>query len=175
MSDERVPDAPKLAFATINVVGGVAVLGSYVLWLSNPSNDAGALWGSIDGAGRTLYATSMFAAAAGYFLFVPYLLRRDADRTPFAWINLLLALVLFPSALWMPLAFEYLDGPSAAGWWAMRGTLGVVGLASLGLVGTLARLRPASPGRALAVVGALAFTFQTLVLDALAWPLCFPR
>jgi len=43
----------KRAFLLNNVVGGLAVLGSYAIWLANPSNDGGALWGSIAGAGRT--------------------------------------------------------------------------------------------------------------------------
>lgn len=168
-------DAPRACFVAINVIGGVAVLGSYVLWLSSPSHDAAALWGAIEGAGRTLYTVSMLAAAAGYFAFAPWILRREPARTPFALVNALFTLVLFPSALWMPLAFEYLAAPRPAAWWAMRGTLAVVGLASLGLVAALVRMEPRSRGRSVAIAGALAFTFQTLVLDALVWPLWFPR
>jgi hypothetical protein len=160
----------------INVTGGIAVLGSYVLWLGNPSNDANALWGSISGAGRALYAVSMLLAAAGYFAFAGFVLRLDPDRPAFAWINTLFTLILFPSALWMPLACEYLDAPGPALWWAMRATLAVVGLASLGLVVALMGLARAEGAYArLAVAGAAAFTFQTLVLDALIWPLYFAR
>jgi hypothetical protein len=66
------------------------VLGSYGLWLANPSNDGGALWGSISGVGRALYTVSMLLAAAGYFAFAGYLLRLDPERPAFAWINSLL-------------------------------------------------------------------------------------
>ena len=64
-------DARKSSFVLLNVTGGIAVLGSYVLWLSNPSNDAGALWGSIAGAGRTLYTVSMLLVTG--YLAVRYL------------------------------------------------------------------------------------------------------
>jgi hypothetical protein len=169
-------DSRKSSFVLINVTGGIAVLGSYALWLGNPSNDAGALWGSIAGPGRTLYTVSMLLAAAGYFAFATYVLRLDPERPAFAWITTLFTLILFPSALWMPLTCEYLDTPGPALWWAMRATLAVVGLASLGLVVALRRLARTDGGHArLAVAGAAAFTFQTLVLDALVWPLCFAR
>ena len=165
------------AFVVLNVVGGTAVLASYVLWLGNPSNDAGALWGSIGGFGRALYTASMLAAVAGYFAFAPWLLVHG-DRAPLSFhrVNLLLALVLLPSALWMPLAFEYLDVPTRGLWLTMRAGLLITGLASAALVRAVASV-PATPGsrtRTLALAGVLAFTFQTLVLDALVWPRCFP-
>lgn len=165
------------AFVAINLVGGAAVLASYVLWLGNPSNDAGALWGSIGGLGRVLYTASMVAAAAGYFAFAPYLLVHGGDApSSFHRVNLLLVLVLLPSALWMPLAFEYLDAPDARLWWTMRAGLLLTGLASAALVHTVAALPAARRSRArrLALAGALAFTLQTLVLDALVWPRFFP-
>jgi len=165
----------KRVFLLVNVLGGLAVLASYALWLANPSHDGEALWGSIAGAGRTAYTASMLAATAGYFTFAPWILRLDPARVRLTTLNACFTLILFPSALWMPLAFEYLDAPGPAVWWTMRITLGVVGLASAVLVGLLARIAPAPPGRAVAVAGALAFTVQTLLLDAIVWPLCFPR
>ena len=171
----------KLGFLAVNVVGGIAVLASYVLWLGNPSNDSGALWGSIVGMGRTLYTVSMLAAAVGYFCFFAYLLA-DGRRGPDAdarWARLtqILTLVLFPSSWWMPLTFEFLDAPSASLWWAMRTALFLVGGASLALLLAIVRdRRPATPvGHRLAVAGAVAFCVQTTLLDAFVWPLFFPR
>jgi hypothetical protein len=164
----------KLSLIVINVVGGIAVLGSYAIWLSNPAHEGNALWGSISGAGRTLYTVSMLAAAAGYFAFAPKILVAEIEQSDLLAFNTLFALILFPSALWMPLAFEYLDTRSASVWWAMRFTLAVVGVASLLLVVALLRLPPGT-GRALAVLGAAAFTFQTLVLDAIVWPIFMKR
>jgi hypothetical protein len=127
----------------VNLIGGPLVLASYVLWLGHPSNDAGALWGSVPPFGQSLYTASMLAATAGYFAFESYLLRLDPSRvgpSRHAEIVLLHALILFPSALWMPLTYEYLDGPSAGIWWMMRATLFVVGAASAALIGTIIRL-----------------------------------
>lgn len=166
-------------FLGVNVVGGIAVLASYVLWLGNPSNDAGALWGSIAGAGRTLYTVSMFTAAAGYFLFFPYLLRDSGDGADERWARFtrVLTVVLFPATWWMPLTYEYLDAPSPALWWAMRCSLFLVGGGSLALLAAIARdRRPASrTAHRLAVIGAVFFCIQTAVLDAFVWPLCFPK
>jgi hypothetical protein len=165
----------KLAFIVVNVVGGTAVLASYALWLQTPTNNASILWGSIEGAGRTLYGVSMLAAAAGYFAFAGHLLASDVESVPWSLFIALFALILFPSALWMPLSFEYVRAPSPALWWAVRITLAVVGLASLGLIFALARHVPGGAVHGLAVAGAVAFTFQTLVLDAIVWPLYFSR
>lgn len=164
------------AFVAINVVGGAAVLASYVLWLGNPSNDGTALWGSIGGVGRALYTVSMVTAAGGYFAFAPFLLRHgDLAPLSFHRVNLLFVLVLLPSALWMPLAFEYLDAPRDGLWVAMRAGLLITGLASAAIVRTVAAVPVAAGGRmrTWALAGALAFTFQTLVLDALVWPRWF--
>jgi hypothetical protein len=165
----------KAAFIVLNLVGGGAVLGSYALWLANPANDGSALWGSISGATRSLYTVSMFTAAAGYFAFAGYLLEGDAHELSSSWRLTLFSLILFPSALWMPLAFEYLHAPSPALWWSMRTTLAVVGIASLLVLIALLGARSGGTAHALAVVGAAALTFQTLVLDALVWPLRFPH
>jgi hypothetical protein len=88
----------------------------------------------------------------------------------------LYALILVPSALWLPLTFEMLEAPSAALWVAIRGVLGLVAVGSLGLVAALASARPpeAPVARAVALAGAAAFSFQTAVLDACLWPAYFP-
>jgi hypothetical protein len=132
------------------------------------------LWGSISGIGRVGYTVSMFAAAAGYFAFFAYLLMSRLPATTWLWLLVVFSLILFPSALWMPLAFEYLDAPNAGLWWMMRITLMVVGLASLTLLVMLQRFPHDGIAHTLAVAGAAAFVLQTLVLDALVWPVCFP-
>jgi hypothetical protein len=50
-----------------------------------------------------------------------------------------------------------------------------VGIGSLGLLAGLVAVRPSPPSLAhkLAVVGSLAFCFQTAVLDAAVWPAFF--
>jgi hypothetical protein len=166
-------------FLLLNAVGGMAVLGSYVLWIGSPAHDGQALWGSLGPGARTLYTVSMFTAAAGYFAVLNELLRHEIGRLSeeqYARLQTIFCLILFPSALWMPLTYLYLAAPSAAAWWAMRATLFVVAGASFALVAFLVGLRGTSAPRAhqAAIVGSLAFTFQTGVLDAFVWPLFFP-
>jgi len=125
----------------------------------------------------------MFLAAAGYFAFTYFVFfRLDPDRVqvagrfPFGLFNLLYALILIPSALWMPLTFAMLDAPSMGLWVAIRLVLAAVGIGSLALSGAV--LTVDAPNsvwpRRLAFLGALAFSFQTAVLDALVWPAYFP-
>jgi hypothetical protein len=168
----------------LNLLGGTAVLGSYAHGLASHPLARAELWGGVPEALRPLYTASMLLAAAGYFAFSFFVLfRLDPERTRvfgrfgFGAFHLLYALILLPSALWMPLTFALLEAPSAALWAAIRVTLALVGLGSLGLVAALASAGPArAPGaRALAVAGALAFSLQTAVLDALVWPAFFPR
>lgn len=172
-TDREIAARVKLLWL-LNMIGGMAVLGSYVLWLGG-ARDGAALWGSLAEPARTLYTASMLAAAAGYLVAFDFLVRRrvaELDATGFAALLTTFALVLFPSALWMPLALEHLDTRSTATWWAMRATLFLVAAASCALVAFIARSESRARGAALA--GVLAFTFQTAVLDAFVWPVYFP-
>jgi hypothetical protein len=168
----------------INVVGGIAVLGSYAHGMATHPGTAGAVWGGVPGGLRPVYTVSMLLAALGYFAFTYFVfLRADpeririADRFGFGVFNALYALILVPSALWMPLTFAMLEAPADGLWWAIRLTLGLVGVGSLGLLAALLWLRPRAPARAywMAVAGSLAFSWQTACLDAIVWPAFFPR
>ena len=102
--------------------------------------------------------------------------RAIADRFGYGSFKWIYALILLPSALWMPLTFGMIENPSSGLWLSIRLTLAAVGIGSLMLVAALLQLQPRSPNGAyrLAVVGSIAFTFQTAVLDALVWPAYFP-
>lgn len=167
----------------LNVLGGIAVLGSYAHGFLAHASNVGAVWGGVPDALRPLYTVSMFGAAAGYFAFTSFVLfrldpreARISERIGYAGFLWLYALILIPSALWMPLTFAMLEAPSLTLWWAIRLVLAAVGLGSLGLVLAIRSVHPTSAtgARRLALVGALAFSFQTAVLDALVWPAYFP-
>jgi hypothetical protein len=167
----------------LNLLGGGAVLGSYAHGLLSNPLTRGDLWGGVPDALRPLYTVSMLLAAAGYFAFSYFVFfRLDPNRTRvagrfgFGVFHALYALILVPSALWLPLTFEMLEAPSGALWLAIRGVLALVGVGSLGLVAALASARPpdARAARAVALAGAGAFSFQTAVLDAWVWPAYFP-
>lgn len=167
----------------INVLGGVAVLGSYAHGLlTHPQ--PGLAWGGVPAWLQPVYTLNMLLAAAGYFLFTGFVFfRLDPERVRvlggfgYGAFELLYAAILAPAALWMPLTFAVLDAPGPGLWLAVRGVLAVTGLASLGLLIAIATARPhdAPRGRLLALVGAAAFTLQTGVLDALVWPAYFPH
>lgn len=168
----------------LNVVGGILVLGSYAWGVASHPETRGAVWGGVPESLKPLYTTSMALAALGYFAYGFFVfLRLDPPRTRvaggygFGVFHLLYGLVLLPSALWMPLTFAMLDAPSAALWIAIRTVLALVGIGSLGLVAAVATAGPASApvARTVAVLGAVAFAFQTAVLDAIVWPAYFPR
>jgi hypothetical protein len=162
----------------INLIGGIAVLGSYAYGvLTHP--DAGTiLWGGVPQSIRPLYTASMFLAAAGYFAFTYFVLfRLDPDaaqvarRLGFGVFNALYAAILIPSALWMPLTFLAVEQSSPALLWIVRVVLAVVGIASLGLFFALMTVKPRQPWWAhrIAVVGSVGFCIQTVLLDAILW------
>jgi hypothetical protein len=167
------------AFAWINVLGGMAVLGSYVWGLAAHPESRGDFWGGVPTSLQSLYTVNMLLAALGYFFFTGFVfLRLDPDETrvgsrDFGLFNQLYGVILFGSALWMPLTFALLENPNTLLWWIVRLDLLVVGVASLAVLAALLRIRP---GRAPwpAVVGAAFFCLQTAVLDALIWPAFFP-
>lgn len=164
----------------INVLGGVAVLGSYA-WGLATQPDPGRVWGGVPPTLQPLYTVSMLLAAAGYFPF-SYLVifRIDPERVRIGGFGydifaLLYALILAPSALWMPLTFGMLAAPSAALWLAIRLVLFAVGAGSLGMLAALILRRPRSIDALdiAAIAGCIAFCVQTALLDALVWPAYF--
>ena len=67
----------------LNVLGGIAVLGSYVHGLASNPLTRGAVWGDIPDALRPLYTVNMLLAAAGYFAFSFFVYYRlDPARKP---------------------------------------------------------------------------------------------
>ncbi|MFP8873050.1 MAG: hypothetical protein VCB42_00650 [Myxococcota bacterium] len=172
----------RTALVWINVLGGIAVLGSYAYGFVAHPDEVGLAWGGIPVEWRGLYSAAMFPAALGYFPMTFFLLfRSNLEQSLRGSVRLRPALILLycailiASALWMPLTFAYLAAPSAALWAGIWFVLGVVALASLGLTAVLLQLRPAPPTTSwrLALLGSLFFAFQTVILDAGVWPSLF--
>lgn len=177
-------NSQRLLLAVINVLGGVAVLGSYAYGILNHPSPGDALWGGVPAILRPLYQVSMLAAAVGYLLFTYHLffVVKPEEATTFAGlgyagVNLLYLLILIPSTLWMSLTFSYVAQPSVLGWTLVRGVLFAVAAGSLGMLAAVARLgaggHPAS--FTAAVLGAALFALHTTVLDGLIWPIYFRR
>ena len=167
----------------IALLGGAAVLASYVYVFGiDPATRVG-LWGGVPADLLPAYVASMALATGGYFAFTFFLLfRADPDRVRVAGrfgygiFPVLYVLILAPSAMWLPLTSAMVEQPSSLLWLAIRLVLAMVGLASVALLLALLSLRPHQPARAywLGVAGAVAFCLQTAVLDLFIWTAHFP-
>jgi hypothetical protein len=180
----RVQNSPmRTIWLVVNLVVGplvlVSYLGSAMVW---DAETVGGLWGAVPEAARPLYTANMFLAAAGFFAFGNYLLRRiDAQRVEvfgrfgFGVFTLAYGVVLGGSCLWMPLTCAAIAGARDALVPVIFGVLAAVAGGSLLLLAALVSARPcAAPrARAVAIVGACFFCLQTVVLDGIVWPLHF--
>ena len=166
----------KIAILIINLIGGAAVIGSYVWVLKGNNKGAVAFWGGTPAAVKSLYTISMLLSAVCYFAFMYFLLL----KLDYSIINISLLYtaflgILIASAFWMPLTNNYLAQASAGIWLAIRLTLAIVGVASILLACLLISLHNTQTGTAywLAVVGSMYFAFHTAILDMLLWPVYF--
>ena len=60
---------PKIILLAINILGGAAVIGSYVLGFVTHPGSGNALRGGISVSLRSVYGLSMILSALGYFAF----------------------------------------------------------------------------------------------------------
>jgi hypothetical protein len=173
----------KRTLVWIVLLGGAAVLASYAYILGFDPATQGALWGGVPPTLLPAYVTSMAMAMAGYFVFTYFLLFavdpervRIAGRFSYRVFEGLYLMILVPSALWMSLTSAMVQQPSSLLWLGIRLVLALVGLGSVGLLLALLLLRPRQPATAywLALVGSVAFFFQTTLLDLFVWTAFFP-
>lgn len=172
----------KRVLLRVIAIGGAAVLASYAWFLVAHPDLGDEFWGGVPAWMKPAYVFNMLLAAAGFFAFTRFVLRRRppqvevAGRFGYGIFKWIYALILVPSALWMPLTFAMIQGPNPFLWFSIRLTLAAVGVGSLLMIAALLRMQPRSRGVSfrLAVLGSIAFSFQTAVLDALIWPAFFP-
>jgi len=173
--DTRVP------FLLVNVIGGVAVLGSYAWGIATHPESAGALWGTLPDAVIPFYTGCMPFAAVGYLTVFAFLLAQPPEAVRFAggpafpWFLGSHAVFLLASTLWMPLCFAALDGPNPGLLPLIQVVLAVAGGAAMVHIIWLLRLveSPRPRLRKAAVVGAVFLMVQCTILDALIWPRFF--
>jgi len=172
----------QIILLVINIIGGAAVIGSYVFGLNAQQDGANILWGGVPGSIRPIYGVSMILAALGYFAFIYFIFFRlvpsevlVGGRFGFSLFYVIFLAILIPSALWMPLTNIYVGNPSTGMWIGIRTVLAFVGLASIALVWALLSLQTKVPGVSywLAVVGSGYFAFHTAILDAIVWAALF--
>ena len=172
---------PKKSLILINLIGGLAVLGSYAWGFLTHPNAGEALWGGVPASLQPLYTISMFLAAGGYFAFSLYILRLNSSepkflkRTSYKIFIALYAGILIPSALWLPLTLMAVGLASQALVWLVRLDLALVAIASLGLLIAIFKVKPqrSTWNHRLAILGCVFFCFQTVILDAIVWAVNF--
>jgi hypothetical protein len=172
----------QIILLVINVIGGAAVIGSYIFGLNAQAGGANVLWGGVPANIRPVYTVSMVLSALGYFAFLYYILFRltpsevsIAGIFGFSLFYAIFLVILIPSAFWMPLTNLYVGNPSTAILVGIRTVLVLVGLASIALVWALLSLQGKVPGISywLAVGGSAYFAFHTAILDAVVWSVLF--
>jgi hypothetical protein len=172
----------QIILLVINILGGAAVIGSYIFGLSGQAGGADALWGGVPAGVRPVYGVSMILSALGYFAFIYFILFRlvpdevvIGGRFGFSLFYVIFLLMLVPSAFWMPLTNMYVSNPTAGIWIAVRTVLAIVGISSIGLFLALLSLKGDRPDTAwwLALVGSGYFAFHTSILDAIVWAALF--
>ena len=165
------------------VVGGILVLASYVHGFLTHPDSRWAIWGGISASLQPVYTVSMLLATVGFFPMTTFFLLRVearsmsvAGRFGYGLVELSYAVILVGSAAWMPLTYGMIEAPSIWTWVAIRTVLGLVAIGSLGLLLALLSLKQKTRARwhRFAVLGAVFFCWQTVVLDALVWPYYFP-
>lgn len=166
----------------INIIGGIAVIGSYIYGFKSGQGGANALWGGVPANIRPIYFVSMLISALGYFAFAYYLLFhiKPADITIGTsigyWLFYIIFLgILIPSAFWMPLTNAYVANPVTGLWIWIRIVLAAVGIASIMLVWALATIQPQIHDLPfwLAIAGSAYFALHTAILDAVIWAALF--
>jgi hypothetical protein len=166
----------------INILGGAAVIGSYVLGLKGQSGGANVLWGAVPNSLRPVYTVSMILSALGFFAFIYFILFRlvpgevlIGGRFGFSLFYAIFLVILVASAFWMPLTNAYVGNPSTGMWIGVRTVLALVGLGSIALMLALLTLQTKVPGISywLAVAGSGYFAFHTAILDAIVWAALF--
>ena len=177
-------ETPKIILLIINILGGIAVIGSYILGLKGQSTGTNILWGGVPANIRPVYTVSMILSALGYFAFLYYIFfQLNPAQTKifgisgFIMFYVMFLFILIPSAFWMPLTNVYVTNPNTGIWIGIRTVLFIVGLASIALFSAILTLQGKIFNIAywLAVVGSGYFAFHTTVLDAIIWVTLFKR
>jgi hypothetical protein len=165
----------------VNLLGGLAVIGSYLAGFLLRPGAGEVLWGRVPAWLQPAYTVGMFLAAAGYLLIAFHLLRLQErglhiwGKPAFSVFSVIYLLILVPSALWLPLTFLAVDQGSNLLAWLVRADLTLVAAGALSLLFALGKIQPARghPWRLLLVIACLAFCFQTVLLDAIIWSSLF--
>lgn len=130
--------APQHTFAIVNIIGGIAVLGSYAITLMLYTDQRSDFWGGINTSQQRIFVWSMLFAALGYLLFFNWVTFRLESglltegsslhsQLPVA----LCGIFLFFSMLWMPTTSVFLQTGNNLWWYLAVAILWVVSISLL--------------------------------------------
>ena len=168
-----------LCFLLVNLILGFAVILSYIWGLVYYPEYGTALWGNIETSYIPYIIFSMLLAALGYFVFSFYFINykkfQTLNASEYIYILSLYIVILFFSALWMPLSIGFIDTNNNFFLILDLVSLYLVGISSLLL--TIFLLQDKIMRRKLiwklSVLGGFQFTFHTLIIDAIYWGMNF--
>jgi len=170
-------------FLLINIIGGIAVLGGYVIALINHPETRNELWGGVPENLRLWITIFMFISAFGYCFAMYYLIFDEGLFLNFFWgkfdyklIKILLTIFLLTAALWIHTAFIYIESGSKLYWNFVQLELWLTGVSAfLIMIGIATAIGVKNSNLHLySILGLSAISFHCLVLDAFLWLNKFP-
>ena len=166
-------------FALVNILGGMAVLGSYAWCLVTYPEHRNALWGGVHGTLRSIFTLSMLLAAGGYITFCYVIIFQVGERTfgknPVLGTNAIIILTtvfLASAAMWMPSLIAFYRSGEGHWWVVCTLSLWVTAISLILMTGVTAisHVDGISKASINASVAGLAYTtFHCLFLDAVVW------
>ena len=168
-----------MIFLSVNIVGGILVLGGYALGLSMYPEYNEALWGGVQGTLRNIFTISMLPAAVGYLTFCYITMFKNGAEA----INrnsiigqhpasVLSAIFLASAAVWMPTLIAYIHTGESYWWILSVSSLWITGLSLLTLTiitSNTSTSEMSQLSKNAAVIGLAYITFHCLVIDAIVW------
>ena len=169
----------KNIFLGANILGGILVIGGYVLGLTFYPEYNEALWGGVDGPLRSIFSISMLPAAIGYLTFCYVTMFKNGAKAmnrnsvigqqP---VSVLSAIFLASAAVWMPTLIAYIHTNESYWWVISVSSLWVTALSLLTLTiiaATTSTFEISQASKNAAVIGLAYITFHCLVIDAIVW------
>ena len=170
-------------FLLINIIGGIAVLGGYVIALINNPETRNELWGGVPENLRLWITAFMFISALGYCFAMYYLIFDEGLSLGFFWgkfdyklIKALLIIFLTTAALWIHTTFLYMESASKFHWSLVQIELWLTGASVFLIMIGLASATEVKNSNLhfYSILGLCVISFHCLILDAFLWLNKFP-
>jgi|TARA_B100001142_G_scaffold219604_1_gene217798 hypothetical protein len=170
-------------FLLINIFGGIAVLGGYVIALINNPETRNELWGGVPENLRLWITAFMFISAFGYCFAMYYLIFDEGLSLDFFWgkfdyklIRILLIIFLLTAALWIHTTFLYIESGSKFHWGLVQFELWLTGVSVFLIMLGIASATKVENSNLhfYSIIGLSTISFHCLILDAFLWLNKFP-